>query len=169
MHLYPGLSAEMVSAPQPLLNKPMIPQAELPTSAQSGLCIHFRSGSQLFYFYFFYFLLLTDLSAFNPPWHLYGRIKIQKHLEAVFRCRQSFLSPHSCVETGHRGFHGSHNTVLSREGALGHTITSSLFIFLPLILSILSMLKKGVSLLLFHGWQDSGGNQALTPCGWAPL
>ena len=108
----------------------MILRAEHPTSAQFGLCVHFRQGYRLFYFCFVTFLL-TDLSAFNSQWHLYGHIRIQKGLEALFRCRQGFMSSRSGVETGQHGFHGGHGTVLSRVGALGHTITSSLFFFLP--------------------------------------
>lgn len=138
-------------APQPPLSKPMISQAEHPTSAQSGPCVHFRQGYQLFYFCFVT-LLLTDLSAFNSLWHLYGHIKIPKPLEAIFRHRQGFLSSQSGVETGHHGFHGGHGTVVSRVGALGHTITSSLFVFLPSPHSFHSLyVKKGVSSLLFHG------------------
>lgn len=142
----PTLSSQLRwCAPQPLLNKPTISQAECPTPVLSGLCACFRQDYQLFYFCFVTFLA-TDLSAFNSPWHLYGHIKTQKCLEAIFRCRQGFLSSQSGVETGHHGFHGGQGTVLSRVEALGHTITSSLFVFLPsflpLILSILSMLKR---------------------------
>lgn len=148
----PTLGSQLrLCAPQPLLNKPTISQAEHPTPGLSGLCARFRQDYQLFYFCFATFLV-TDLSAFNSPWHPYGHIKTQKCVEAVFRCRPGFLSSQSGVETGHHGFHGGQNTVLSRVRALGRTITSPLFVFLPSPHSFRSLyIRKGVFLLFFHG------------------
>lgn len=115
---------------------------------------------------------LTDLSAFNSLWCLDGHISIWKGLEDIFRNSPGFLSSQAGVETGTHmdGFHRDHRDLWSRVGAPGHTVTSSLFAFLPSSHSFHSIcLKKGVFSLFLHGSRASGGNQALPPCGWVPL
>lgn len=87
---------------------------------------------------------------------------------------QTWLLERGCcspaIPSGNRSceLDGSHGTTLGRVGALGNTVNSSLPVFLSSYHPFHFLyVKKAVFLLLFL--QDAGGNQALTPCGWAPL